>query len=152
VDGIGIAFRTGEVRGCRTRGDEQLVLLLRHFADREGDSRIRDVDDHVDLVDIEPQVGDVRSDIGLVLMIDGNDLDLHAFGGSAEILDRELGCGDRAWAAIVGIEARHIGQDANLDDAVSILRLGRTAGQERRHRDILRAVFMPLTPNFGGSV
>ncbi len=40
-----------------------------------------EVDDDVDLVDVDPGVGEARGDVRLVLVIAEDDLDLHALGG-----------------------------------------------------------------------
>ncbi len=67
-------------------------------------------------------------------MIGVDDLDLHALRRRTEILDRELRRRDGAGAGIVGIKARHVGQDADLDDAVGVLREGGAAREEDRER------------------
>ena len=69
--------------------DQHLVLLARDVGDRERDRRIGQVDDHVDAVDVEPAARDRRADIGLVLVVGGEDLDL-ALRLLGEILDRDL--------------------------------------------------------------
>ena len=65
----------------------------------------------------------VGADIGLVLVVGRDDLDLEAALLDAGILDRHLRGGDRARAGEVGVEARHVGQHADLDDVVGDLRL-----------------------------
>src|SRR5262249_23527684 len=72
--------------------------------------------------------------VRLVLMVAADELDLHAVGLGIEIRDRELRGSHRAGAADVGIEARHIAEDGDLDDAVGVLRKGGTARRSRvRH-------------------
>ena len=95
--------------------EENLVLLARDLVDRERDAGIRHVDDDVDVVDVEPLPRDVGADVGLVLVVGADDLDLHAVRGRIEILDRHFGGGDRTGAADVGIKARHVGEHADLD-------------------------------------
>ena len=46
------------------------------------------------------------ADVGLVEVIAADDLDLHALGGGAEILDRLACHPDRGGARDVGVEAR----------------------------------------------
>jgi len=53
-------------------------------------------------------------------MIGGNDVDLHVVLGGIEILDRHLGRRDRAGSAYVGIETRHVRQNADLDCALRL--------------------------------
>jgi hypothetical protein len=74
-------------------------------------------------------------------MIGADDLDLHALGGGAEILDRQLRRRDGTGAGDVGIEARHVGQHADLHDAVGVLGKGGTAGEGRQqHSDVAHSV------------
>jgi hypothetical protein len=68
--------------------------------------------------------GDADADVGLVLMIGADDLDLLAFDRAAEILRGHLRGGERAFAGAVGIDARHVGHDADLHDIVGDLRVG----------------------------
>ena len=57
------------------------------------------------MVDVVPLPREIGADVGLVLMVAADHLDLHAVGGRVEILHRELGGGDRAGAADLGVEA-----------------------------------------------
>jgi hypothetical protein len=102
------------------------------LAHRERHAGVGNVDDHVDLVDVEPLARDRGADVRLVLMIAADELDLHAFGGGIEILDRELRGGNRAGTAEVGIEARHVAEHADLDGSVAVLRV-RGAAPAQRH-------------------
>ena len=88
VDRVGRAFGAGQVGGGRARDQEHLVLVPDDLVDRERDRRGRHVDDDVDLVDVDPRAHDVGADVRLVLVVGADDLDLHALGGGAEILDR----------------------------------------------------------------
>src|SRR5262249_14188167 len=110
------------------------------------DARIRHIDDDIDLIDIEPRTSNARSDIWLVLMIAADDLNLDALGGRAEILDREFCRRYRARAANVGIKARQVAQDADLDDAVGILRKSGGRRQKRRHCDQVACRFHAFPP------
>jgi hypothetical protein len=49
-----------------------------------------EIDDHVDLLDVDPLPGGGCADVGLVLVIGGNDVDLPALRSEAGILDRHL--------------------------------------------------------------
>ena len=77
VHGVGVALRPGEVGGRRAGDDEHLVLGGGDLAHRQRHAGIRHVDDHVDLVDVVPLVGDLRADVRLVLMVAADQLDLH---------------------------------------------------------------------------
>src|SRR5262249_24332726 len=77
---------------------------------------------------------DVRSDIGLVLVIGADDFDLHALGGGAEIVNRHLCRHNGAGAPEVGINSRHVIQHADLDRAVGKLRLRGAAAEYERER------------------
>ena len=131
VDRVRRALRAGQVGGGGARDQEHLVLVAHDLVDRERDRGGRHVDDHVDLVDVDPGAHDVRADVRLVLMVGADDLDLHALGGGAEILDRHARGDHRALAAQVGIGARHVVQDADLDDAVGVLRVRRRRTRAR---------------------
>jgi hypothetical protein len=90
VNGVGIAFRSCEVRRRRASRQEQLVFLAGNLAHGERDTGIHHLEDHVDLFHVKPGVDDVRADIRLVLMIGTDDLDLDTLCGGAEIFDRQL--------------------------------------------------------------
>ena len=71
VDGVGRAGLAGQVRGRGARIEEDAVLLLDDRRDRERDAGIRHVDDHVDLVLVEPLARDADADVRLVLVVAG---------------------------------------------------------------------------------
>ncbi len=84
---------------------------------------------------------DAGADVGLVLVVGGDDLDLVAALLDAGILDRQLGRHHRTGAGQVGIEARHVGQHADLDQVVRNLRLRRAERQGRRDRHAQHRAF-----------
>ncbi len=92
-----------------------LFFCAGNLADGQRHAGIRHVDDHVDLVDVKPLIGDLRADVGLVLVVGADHLDLDVGMILHEVLRRELRRGNRARAGIVGIKARHVGQHADLD-------------------------------------
>ena len=47
------------------RYDQDAVLLFRELLDGEHDRRVRDIDDHVDPVDVEPGAGGLQPDAAL---------------------------------------------------------------------------------------
>ena len=83
------------------------------------------------MIDIEPLPGDIGTDVRLVLMVGADDFDFHAVRSGIEILDRHLGCGDRARSADVSVEARHVIEHAELDSNVLGLRGGAAQGGGR---------------------
>ena len=77
------------------------------------------------MIDVEPLPRQVRADIGLILHVARDDLDLHAVRRRIEILDGQFGGGDRSGAAEVGIKTRHVAHHADLDGEILGMR-GRT--------------------------
>ena len=67
-------------------------------------------------------------------MVGADDLNLHALGGGAEILDRHARRDHGALAAQVGIGARHVVHDPDFDGAVGVLRLRPEAPEDDRER------------------
>jgi hypothetical protein len=74
------------------------------------------------------------TNIGLVLVVAGDDLDARA-GYVADIISRHLGSEHGSFAADVGVEARHVVEHAELDHAVTDLGLCRAATEcnDQRH-------------------
>ena len=118
VDGVRRALRVGQIRASRAGIEQDAVFLLHHIADGQRYAGVRNVDDDIDLVDIEPLARDVHADVGLVEMIAGNDVDLPSLGRHAGILDRHLGGQRRAGTAEIGVEAGLIAQRSDLDGLV----------------------------------
>jgi len=81
---------------------------------------------------VEPFAADRHRHVGLVLHIGLDQLDLFAADRAAGLVDRHLRRDHRARAVDVGIEARHVGQHADLDDIVGDLRPGRR--ERRQHQ------------------
>ncbi len=81
-------------------------------------------------------------------MIGGDHLDRLALHLAAVIGDRHLDGGQRALAGRVGIKARHVGQNADLDDIVGNLRVRRTTegGESETSRDRGQVDFMVSSP------
>jgi hypothetical protein len=133
------------VFGARSAGNEEnLALLARNLVHRERDAGVGNVEDHVHPVDVVPLACDLRADVGLVLMVGRHDLDLHALLGRAEVLDRHARRDDRARAADRRIQARHVRQHADLDDASRDLRVRagcRECGGQRERRRGEQAAF-----------
>src|SRR5574337_423928 len=114
VDEVARALRTGQDRGSRARADDRLVLFVGDGQDRERHRGIRQVHDHIDPVVVEPSARDGRAYVRLVLVVGRHDLDRHA-ETLREVVDRKLRRDDRALALVVGIDARHVVHDADLE-------------------------------------
>jgi hypothetical protein len=121
------AFWSGEIRTCRTGGDKDLVLLTGNLADCERHTRVRHVGDHVDVIDVVPLVGNLRADIRFVLVVAADHLNFHIRMIFHEIRCRHPGSNHGSDAGRIRIEARHIGEHADLD--VHLLCGGGAAGQ-----------------------
>jgi hypothetical protein len=67
------------------------------------------------VLDVIPAPRDRARQIRLVLVVGGDDLDLLAEHLAAEILDRHLGGFQRIFAAVIGIDAGLVVEDADLD-------------------------------------
>ncbi len=72
------------------------------------------------------------ADVGLILMIPGNNVDLPSLGRHAGILDRHLGGQRRAGTTEVGVKAGLIAQRSDLDGLV--LRDSKVPGGKRHGR------------------
>ena len=96
-----------------------VILRVAHQRiDGKTDGRIRHVDDGVDAVDIEPFARDRRADVGLVLVIGIDDLDLDALAAAVEILRRHARGFHRAHAVGVLENAGDVVEHADADDVV----------------------------------
>ncbi|MEY9241867.1 hypothetical protein ABIF27_002522 [Bradyrhizobium elkanii] len=115
VEAVGRAGIARDARGRRANHDVDLLLFLRQLLHRERDRRRRELGDHVDVLDLVPAPRDRGRKVRLVLMVGGNDLDLLSQHLAAEILDRHPRGFKRIFAAVVGIDAGLIVQDADLD-------------------------------------
>ena len=90
--------------------------------DGETDAGIGEVDDRINALRIHPSPRNRDSDVGLVLMICENDLDLEAARLLGEVLGRELSANQRPLADLVGKRSGKVAQDADLDRVARNLR------------------------------
>ena len=94
-----------------------VILRIAHQRiDGEADGGIRHVDDSIDAIDIEPFARDRRSDVGLVLVVGIDDLDLDVLAAAVEILRRHARGFHRAHAVGVLEDAGDIVEHADPDD------------------------------------
>jgi hypothetical protein len=131
VHGVGRAFLAGQQRRAGAGRDERLVLFHRHIGDAERDRRIGQVEDSVDALGFIPAPGDGHADVGLVLMIGGDDLHHLAGGLAAVILHRQFRGDDRADALIIGEGRRLVVEHAELDRVLRESRRRDDRGHDR---------------------
>ena len=68
VDGVGRAFRSGEIGDAAPETRNTLFFSRADLVDGKRHAGIRHVDDHVDMIDVVPLPRDIGADIRLVLM------------------------------------------------------------------------------------
>ena len=127
MEAIGLAGVAGQARGRGPHHDVDLLHLPRQIVDRERDRGRRQLGDHVDAFDLVPAPRDGGGEVGLVLVVGGDHLDLLAEHAAAEILHRHLGGLERPCAAVIGVDAGLVDLDA--------LRRGRPGKQQPAGRD-----------------
>jgi hypothetical protein len=98
-------LRAGQVGGCSRRVDVDAVEFLADSGDGQGDGAVRDVDDHVDGVALDPLAGQGGADVGLVLVVAENDLDRDVAAGGVAVGDAQLDAFDGDRAAQVAVDA-----------------------------------------------
>ena len=78
---------------------------------------------HVDLVAIKPLLSHALGDIRLILVVSVDDLDVFTKHLAAKVFDSHFCGGYSTRAAVVSVNARHVGQNADLDDVITQLAL-----------------------------
>ncbi|KAG1458000.1 hypothetical protein G6F57_014781 [Rhizopus arrhizus] len=134
LGGRGRAGFARQVRGAGGRGQERDVGRARDFLHGQRDRGGRHVDDGLHVVLVDPAARGGGPDVGLVLVIAGDDFDLAAQHGGPEVLDGHAGGFDGALAREVGVHAGQVGQDADADGLVGLRMRGRQregAGDEQ---------------------
>ena len=81
------------------------------------------------MVGIDPLASDAGADVGLILMVAGDDLDRCAKNLAAKVIDGHLRGEHTALAGDIGVKTRHIVEHAELDDSVRDLRPGRSTAK-----------------------
>lgn len=115
MDGVRAALLAGEVGGRGAGIEHHLILLAAHRIHRERNRGGRHIDDGIDPILVEPLPGDASADIGLVLVVGENHLDLH-IPPSGEFLHRLAHTDHPGRAGIVAIGAGLIIQYAEAED------------------------------------
>ena len=137
---IRCAIFVGDAGRSSTCHDSDFVFLFAQSLHGQCHSRVEVFHGHVDFVAIKPLLGHAFGDIWLVLVIRIDDLDVFTKHLAAKVVDRHFGGSDSTRAAVVSVNARHVGQNADLDDVITQLALLRAdqrcgAGQGCGHRD-----------------
>ena len=127
MDGVGVAVLAGERGAGRPDGEERNMLLLVGGSDRQADPGVGAAELHGEAVRVGPFAELLLADVGLVLMVGGQDLDRLAEHRAAEIGDRHLDRLDAARADDVGVGPRHVVDVA--DHHLVRRRLSRSGGQ-----------------------
>ena len=142
VDGVGRAGLAGQVRGRRAGDQERLALVLGDLVDGERHARVRHVDDDVDLVDVVPLARDRRSRCpacsGGRRRRTSTLMPRFSMPESSIAISRRR---DGAGAGKVGVEARHVGQHADLDGVVRRSAPARAGAERRGDGGPIRAAF-----------
>lgn len=123
-----------EVGGSGRMGDEEFFPVVGDMLHRQAHRRNRHVDDQVDFVDVVPLPCNPRGVVGLVLAVGGNQRNRLAQNLAAEILDRHLSGGDRAWTRRGCGRTRKVGEYADFHHIVGNLRSGEAARKDEQHR------------------
>ncbi|MGY3353918.1 hypothetical protein ACVWZK_000581 [Bradyrhizobium sp. GM0.4] len=134
LDGVGRAGLAGEIGARGGRREERHAAIAQQRVDGEANGRVRHVDDGVDALDIEPFARDCIADVGLVLVIGIDDLDLDALAAAVEILSGHARGLDRAHAVGVLENAGDVVEHADAHDIVRDLGICRAANQARGQR------------------
>ena len=122
LDGVRRTGLSGEVGACGRGRQEGHAGIAQQRIDGETDGRIRHVDDGVDPVDVEPFARDRGADVGLVLVIGIDDLDLDALAAAVEILRRHARGFHRTHAVGVLEDAGDVVEHADPHHVVGNLR------------------------------
>ncbi len=85
------------------------------FVDGETNGRVRHIGNRIDVILIDPAACDAGADVGLVLMIGGDDLHLEVRMLLHEIFGRHLCRRDRSLASVIGIRTGSVIKHADLD-------------------------------------
>ncbi len=137
VETVGGAFGRGQCAGGRAAVHGDAALFLDQLLHRQRHRGIGEIGDGLDLVAVQPFAGAGHANVGLVLVVGREDLDLHAFAFILEaVFHRHFGGHHRTLAAHGRVGAGHVGEHPDLD-RVGILGKGghgRHGRGGQRHR------------------
>src|SRR5690606_9381496 len=118
VHGVGAALCIGQVGGCGAHDDERLLLLGSHTGHGQRGAGVGAADQHVDLLLIEPLAGARGGNVGLVLVVGNEELDLLAVDLAPHVLDGHPDGIATGLAVDVGVDARHVGDETNANHII----------------------------------
>jgi hypothetical protein len=127
VHGVSRAVFIGQAGGAGADGDEGFFLFGGDFRHGQRRAGVGAAYQHLQAVLVDPLTGLGRCDVGLVLVVGAQHFDRAVQDLAAEILHGPLEHFRAGGAVDVGVQAGHVGDDADLDRA-GVLREG-GAGQ-----------------------
>ncbi len=137
--------------------NHQPVLLAHDLVHRERHRGERHVEHDVEVVAVDPLAHDAGADVGLVLVVGGEDPDVETGILRLEVGGGHLGRHHRALAGEVGIGpgpvVQHPEGDAGGAGGVCLARVIRDAAASARARDARRSVDVGMVPSrFRGGI
>jgi hypothetical protein len=114
VDGVGAALLVGEHRAAGAVVEVHALLLFGHLGGGQRHARVGAAEDHRHAGGVDPFAGLGGGDVGLVLVVGHQQLDGLAQRLAAEVVDGHLDGGGAALAFEVGVQARQVGDEADL--------------------------------------
>ncbi|OIQ87166.1 hypothetical protein GALL_309930 [mine drainage metagenome] len=117
--GVGCALLADDARRACADHEERFLVLRSDRLHRQSRGAVGAADQHVHAVLREIFLGLARGQVGLVLVVEGQQLDLAAQHRAAEVVDGHLHGGDAAGAVHRGIDPGHIRDEADFDGRFS---------------------------------
>ena len=130
VNGVGRALLIGQGRSACAIVDVDALFLLRHLGQRQGHARVGAAQQHAQVLCVNPLARLGGGNVGLVLVIQRQQLDGLAQHLAAEVVNRHLNGNCTVLAVYVCIVAGHVGDKADLD-LVWCLRVGHASHGQR---------------------
>src|SRR5690606_16663249 len=118
VDGVGRALRVGQRGGAGAHHHEGLLLFGRHGRHGQGGGGIGAADQHVEMLLVEPFAGAGRGDVGLVLVVGGQQFDFLPVDLAPHVGDRHADGIGACITVDVGVYAGHVCDEADADHVV----------------------------------
>ncbi len=147
LNGVGRAILAGQIRARGGGGEKRHRRPAQQRVDAETDRGVRHVDHRIDLVDVDPLADDRGADVGLVLMVGVDDLDLDILAAAVEVLGGHTGRFHRPHAIGVLEDAGNIIENADANDGVRDLRM-RRCPSGARHGECEAAVHKAAVQDF----
>jgi hypothetical protein len=123
VHGVRRALFVGQPGRTGADRDEHFFLFRRHLGHGQAGAGIGAADQHVDTLLVEPFARFRGGNIGLVLVVSGNELDFFSSDYHAGIGNGHFDGLGATGTVDVGVEAGHVGNHADLDGVAGNLRV-----------------------------